>query len=82
MRYSDFLAKNNMFEPSWIIPDFSSVGKKFVVIYPELLDDYADYIDIFSKTEDFIIVNLPEFEENENVQIVLHFQIPEKNCAE
>ena len=66
LRYSDFLAKNNMFEPSWIIPDFSSVGKKFVVIYPELLDDYADYIDIFSKTEDFVIVNLPEFEENEN----------------
>ena len=66
LRYSDFLAKNNMFEPSWIIPDFSSVGKKFVVIYPELLDDYADYIDIFSKTEDFVIVNLPEFKENEN----------------
>ena len=66
LRYSEFLAKNNMFEPSWTIPDFSSVGKKFVVVYPELLDDYADYIDIFAKSEDFILVNLPDFEENEN----------------
>ena len=64
LHYSDFLEKNNMFEPAWIKPDFSSVGKKFVIIYPELLEDYADFVDVFAKTEDFVIVNMPSIEAN------------------
>ena len=63
--YSEFLENNKMFEPAWTVPDFSSVDKKFVIIYPELLEDYADFIDIFSKTEDFIIVNLPKIEKSQ-----------------
>lgn len=59
-RYSDFLEKHELFEPSWIEPDFSSDGKKYIIFYPEILGDYADYINIFETCPEITIVNLPE----------------------
>ena len=61
-RYSQFLENNKMYEPSWITPDFSEDrnGKKFVIVYPEILEDYADYIEIFNSTENITVINLPE----------------------
>lgn len=59
-RYSEFLQQNNMFEPSWINPDFSGSGQKVIVIYPELLEDYADYKNIFEESNDITIVSIPE----------------------
>ncbi len=59
-RYSNFLEKHNLFEPSWIEPDFSSDGKKYIIFYPEILSDYADYINIFESCPEITIVSLPE----------------------
>lgn len=59
-QYSAFLEKNNMFEPSWIQPDFSGDNDKiFIIFYPEILEDYADYIEIFSKNKNIKLINLP-----------------------
>ncbi|MBO4508750.1 MAG: PD-(D/E)XK nuclease family protein [Spirochaetaceae bacterium] len=59
-RYSAFLDANNFFEPSWIVPDFSSDGKHYILFYPETLEDYADYIDVFATCPDITIVSLPK----------------------
>ena len=61
-RYSDFLNTNNFFEPSWVEPDFSATGRHYVIFYPELLEDYSDYIDIFKKCPDITVVSLPKNE--------------------
>ena len=61
-RYSDFLNANNFFEPSWVEPDFSATGKHYVIFYPELLEDYSDYIDIFKNCPDITVVSLPKEE--------------------
>ncbi|MCR5252142.1 MAG: PD-(D/E)XK nuclease family protein [Treponema sp.] len=58
-RYSDFLEKHELFEPSWIEPDFSSEGKNYIIFYPEILGDYADYINIFENCPEITIVSLP-----------------------
>lgn len=58
-RYSDFLDDNNFFEPSWVEPDFSATGKHYIIFYPELLEDYSDYIDIFKNCPDITVINLP-----------------------
>ena len=58
-RYSAFLEKHELFEPSWIEPDFSSEGKNYIIFYPEILGDYADYINIFENCPEITIVNLP-----------------------
>ncbi len=59
-RYSAFLDANNFFEPSWIEPDFSSDGKHYILFYPETLEDYSDYIDVFASCPDITIVSLPK----------------------
>ena len=61
-RYSAFLDANNFFEPSWIVPDFSSDGKHYILFYPETLEDYTDYIDIFANCPDITIISLPKTE--------------------
>lgn len=58
-QYLSFLNQNNMFEPSWITPDFTAMGKKFLIVYPELLEDYADYKSIFEESEDITTITIP-----------------------
>ena len=61
-QYTAFLNKNKMFEPAWITPNFSKTGQKFIIFYPELLEDYADFKQIFENCEDIILINLPEID--------------------
>ena len=37
-QYSDFLAKNQLFEPSWEETDFSASSTKFMLFFPEVLE--------------------------------------------
>lgn len=59
--YSNFLKQNNLFEPSWI-EDLSleNKEKEFVIFYPELLQDFSDYTDIFEKAENVTLYTLPK----------------------
>lgn len=57
-RYSTFLDKNNMFEPNWIFPDFTAQNLNFIVFYPEIYDDYADYAEILKSNKSIQVINL------------------------
>ena len=57
--YAGFLAANNFFEPAWTIPDFSDSGKKILIIYPETLEDFADYTEVFDKCPAITLVTMP-----------------------
>ena len=57
--YAGFLAANNFFEPAWTVPDFSDSGKKILIIYPETLEDFADYIEVFDKCPAITLVTMP-----------------------
>ena len=61
-RYTAFLAENNFFEPALVTPDFSDTGIKIFIIYPELLEDFADYIEVFDNCPDITLIMLPEEE--------------------
>ena len=41
--YSQFLQENKMFEQSWITPDFLAEDKSFVIFWPNIFEDYAEY---------------------------------------
>ena len=60
--YSAFLDANNFFEPAWTVPDFSANKKKVLIIYPETLEDFADYIEVFNKCKDITLVTMPDEE--------------------
>ncbi len=58
-RYSDFLDRNALFEPSWVRPDFSVTDRKFVLIYPEVLDDFCRYRGLLEPCGNVVSVILP-----------------------
>ncbi|MBO4639707.1 MAG: PD-(D/E)XK nuclease family protein [Treponema sp.] len=60
--YAGFLAANNFFEPAWTVPDFSDSGKKILIIYPETLEDFADYTGVFDKCPAITLVTMPSEE--------------------
>ncbi|MGP1437746.1 MAG: PD-(D/E)XK nuclease family protein [Treponema sp.] len=41
--YSRFLKENNFYEPKWQEKTFNSDDKKYIIIYPELIDDFYEY---------------------------------------
>ncbi|MCR4899319.1 MAG: PD-(D/E)XK nuclease family protein [Treponema sp.] len=58
--YKSFLDANNFFEPAWVTPDFSGSGKKIFIFYPEILEDFADYKEVFDKCPEIHLIMLPK----------------------
>lgn len=65
-RYNDFLLKNNLYEPSWQEINFTTQDKKFILIFPEILEDFCDFEDILSKQENITLINLNTQDVQEN----------------
>ena len=57
--YNTFLQENNFFEPAWSVPDFSATQKKVLIIYPETLEDFADYIEVFNECKAITLITMP-----------------------
>ena len=60
--YKAFLQENNFFEPAWSVPDFSATQKKVLIIYPETLEDFADYIEVFNECKAITLITMPSEE--------------------
>ena len=58
--YSTFLEKHHFFEPAWERPEFTDSDRAVLLIYPELLEDFADYEEIFAKAENITAIKLPK----------------------
>lgn len=60
--YKKFLG-DKMFEPSWLSPQFLERKKTFIIFYPEQMQDFDEYKNIFKDAQNIISVQLPQ---NEN----------------
>lgn len=50
--YADFLQKKKLFEPTWQELTFNPLDKnRYIIFYPELLDDYVEYREILETEE-------------------------------
>lgn len=58
-KYCEFLG-NEMFEPSWIEPDFSAIDKNFLIFYPDQFSDYEEYSKILQNQKNIITFSLPK----------------------
>ncbi len=59
--YKKFLAANNLFEPAWIENiELHDTKTQFIILYPELLQDFADFTDTLSKSENITIYTFPK----------------------
>jgi len=41
--YKSFLEANNFFDPAWEQPPFQDKGIKYIIFYPEILNDFSEY---------------------------------------
>lgn len=59
--YSEFLEKNRLFEPGWIDEiKFTDEKHHYYIFYPEQIEDFVDYIEIFREGGNVSLVYLPK----------------------
>lgn len=59
--YKNFLEQNKLFEPAWIENiELHDTKTQFIILYPELLQDFADFTDILSKCENVTLYTFPK----------------------
>ena len=58
--YRDFLAEKKMFDPAWETPPFDAHGNRYIIFYPEILEDFAEYQELLEKSESITLVKADE----------------------
>lgn len=64
--YGEFLQNNSLFEPSWFSSEFFSHGKKYFIIYPELMEDFSEHAELLNSCKEVTYIQCPQFK-NGNV---------------
>lgn len=59
-KYSDFLDEHNFFDPAWEKPPFTPNGNKYIIFFPEILQDFAEYQELLQNTPHIQLINLPK----------------------
>ncbi len=59
--YAEFLQGNALFEPSWLSSEFFPRGKKYAVIYPELMEDFSEYAELLKSCKEISCIRCPQF---------------------
>ena len=81
--YSRFLKDNNFYEARWQEKTFNDDGKKYIIIYPELIDDFYEYEDFLKQYPqiEFFQINIKdnplELREFENTRLEIKYVISE-----
>lgn len=56
--YCKFLEDNKLFEPAWIEPESFNVKNRFVIFFPELLEDFCDFETLFSASPSITLCSI------------------------
>ncbi|HPS43238.1 MAG TPA: PD-(D/E)XK nuclease family protein [Treponemataceae bacterium] len=46
--YARFLDAESLFEPSWQIPPLKDAGDRFIIFFPEAIEDFAEYAELLA----------------------------------
>ena len=65
--YTDFLKKNSLFEPSWVSSEFHSYQKKYIIIYPELMEDFGEHAELLRQQKEIGYIPCPKFNQKKNL---------------
>ena len=64
-KYTAFLQKHQLFEPSWIGTEFTPIAERYIIFYPELIEDFSEYEALFDKQPEVTVFRTPPFNKNE-----------------
>ncbi|MGP1594451.1 MAG: PD-(D/E)XK nuclease family protein [Treponema sp.] len=62
--YTRFLQENKLFEPSWVGPSFTPHADRYIICYPELMEDFSEYEHLLSERSEVYILPVPAFNAN------------------
>lgn len=48
--YRDFLEEKKLFDPAWETPPFDARGNRYIIFYPEILEDFAEYQELLEES--------------------------------
>ena len=66
-RYRSFLDSHNLFEPAWEKPPLKDSGRRYVIVYPEILQDFEEYRPILEQSPFIELVSVPDFPVDDSV---------------
>lgn len=66
-KYTAFLQKTQLFEPSWVGTEFTPAAERYIIFYPELIEDFAEYYTLFEQQPEIAVFKTPPFNKNEAV---------------
>ena len=81
--YSKFLQKNNLYEPKWEGKAFNNDDKKYIIIYPELINDFYEYENFLKQYPQIELFHIntenktPVLREFENTRLEIKYVISE-----
>ena len=59
--YMDFLDSHRLFEPSWVGAEFIPLMQRYILVYPELMEDFEEYRALLSDREEVFVLPAPPF---------------------
>lgn len=59
--YEKFLLDHDLFEPSWQRPLLKDEGLQFFILFPEAIEDYAEYASILAQAQFITNISTPVF---------------------
>lgn len=65
-RYRDFLVSHGLYEPDWVRSPFSSQGKTWVLLFPDLADDWEAYAPELSQAPSVHIYTVQDIQIDES----------------
>ena len=66
-RYRSFLDSHNLFEPAWEKPPLKADGRRYVIVYPEILQDFEEYRPILEQSPFIELIPVPDFPVDDSV---------------
>lgn len=59
--YTQFLQENNLFEPSWVGASFTPHADRYIICYPELMEDFSEYEYLLQDQPEVYMLQAPAF---------------------
>lgn len=60
--YRDFLEEKKLFDPAWETPPFDAHGNRYIIFYPEILEDFAEYQELLEGSANITLVTAEQLE--------------------
>jgi RecB family exonuclease len=70
--YRKFLDAHALFEPAWQRPPLPKTKFRYIIFYPELIEDFCDYEEIIRKTPEITVVSVKDADDGGSREVTAY----------